>query len=547
MSDDAPYRPRRALAPVDDAETDREHTDADDTTADDPSTDAEQPGAPETRSPWSRPSAEAGPQADAGTDAERHPEPQTEADPETDEHSPASGPQGADRSTDPTQPAGSRTRRWGRVGAVAALMVVVLAIGYAAFAFSGNGQVAVVLGQDPPVSGPPPTPTPTPPVSEDRLLNVEQAKFLAPKSDWQVARTQTGRDAESPVATCLHRPGTDDTPADSTFLRTLTASGEREMAILHEANTYADRDQAVHVFGEIARELGGCAVEGSYLHGAETIDALGNQALAVRVSVAPGGNAAQQEYHTVLVIRTGRVLNVVDAATTDKFVTGQILAETMIPVVNVQCTDAVGLCAQEPKTDAVVPPIGGEHPGLPVVADVPRLPKMTGRWAATDPVRDPQLPVGTSCERLDQPKSKPTATIARAYLVQDDEAIPQTYGWDLVLFTLKDDKQAGSFLDDVSASINDCEDRQRTAEVSKATTFDGTGTKNTKLQGVTWQVRQQTGADADTDYVDFRVALVRAGNKVVYLFLPLEKGVNFSDGQWQALALRAGERATQIT
>lgn len=585
MSHGAPYRPRRALASSDEGEGPEDHDWVDEPTSDEPNSTGEpetgstavddeaaaaegsvtDPGSSEPtgsapdaggRSPWSRPVGDedhTGRPAASPATADDDDGPDDAEDVSDDagtESTPDSGGSnaGADgRETWNGRGPTARRRRAGLLGVAAAtLLAIVVAIGYAGFALTGNGRPAVVIGQDPPTSSAP-TPTPTPPVSRDRLLTPEQATFLAPKSTWEVARTQTGRDPASPVATCLERPGADDTPAESTYLRTLTASGERSMAVLHEATAYADRDQAVAVFGQAARQLGGCTTEGAHLDGAATVESMANQALAVQVAVTPGGDPEEREFHTVLLIRTGRVLNIVDVATDDKFVTPQILAETMIPVINVQCTDAVGLCAQEPRTDAVVPPIGGEHPGLPVISDVPRLPDMTGHWAATDPVRDPKLPEGSSCERLGSPEVEPKATIARAYLVQDDANIPQTYGWDLVLFTMKDDKQAADFVSDVRKSIEDCEDRQRTAEVSKAEKFSGTGTRDTELTGLTWQIRQQTGADADTDYVDYRVALVQAGDKVVYLFLPLEKGIDFSDKQWEQLAVRAGQRATQIT
>jgi len=44
----------------------------------------------------------------------------------------------------------------------------------------------------------------------------------------------------------------------------------------------------------------------------------------------------------------------------------------------------------------------------------------------------------------------------------------------------------------------------------------------------------------------YRVGIVSAGEKVVYTFLNPREDYDFSSDQWDTVAVRAGERATQV-
>lgn len=598
MTDDEPYRPRRAVIPDDaswdddwdESDDDLDDTDElDDTTVPrlqvsdrpvpDRSSDHTAPSARETSLPLDATSFFAGlttapvePVTVAAPDAESEPyvpalsfdaddssepgptaedvpahEPETVTKPENvTEPETAAEPENAEPTAETVRVGEPRTARFrGRrvLAGLAALLVVVIAMGYTGLHLAGTG---VALG---PVAAssqaPSPTPASTgPAVTEQSLLDPTQAHTIDGTSTWAIARTQTGRDAHSPVPTCLTPAESGDLAPQTTLLRTLTAPGERGLEILHEVDAYADRDVAMRAFVHTAQQLGGCATDGAFLIGSTSVEGLGNQAITVTLSVATG--TAKPVYHTVLLVRTGRVVNIVDIFANDSPVPPGALATALGPVVNRQCVDADGLCAQTPAAADAVPPVGIEVPGLPSLADVPRLPTMTGHWSATEPVRNGTLPEGSQCERLTNDKAKPTSYLSRAYLVADDDVVPATYGWDLVVFTFADAGAATAYTDEVRASVDKCSDRQRTAKVSAGTTFGGTGADKTTIAGYSWMVRQPTSADAN-QYVDYRIGLAVAGSKVVYLFLPLDGRNNFTDAQWNALVVRAAQRATQLT
>lgn len=431
---------------------------------------------------------------------------------------------------------------------VALAVVTVLAV------IAGLGYVGVnFLGADIPVdpfgtsssSAPPTSARPDQPVvGVDRLLTAGQVSHLDPDTVWEVARTQEGRDDQAPVAVCLNRPTAEDVAPQTSALRTMTTTAGPEMSLLHESSLYSSNEEAAQVLTHLARQLGGCSTSGAYIAHAENVTGLGNQALTAQVRVTPAVADAEVQFHTILIVRTGTVVNVVDVVAEGDFVDTTQVAETLIPVVNQQCVAAGGYCAQRATVTRMVPPIG-DAPGLPVLADIPPLPAMTGRWSAGDVVENPNpLPDFTGCERFASSSANIEGTAHRTYLVQDDDSIPATYGWDLVVFSTSSAKQASTLVDDVSTSISECGTRQRTAEVSDEQTWSGAGTEQIEIDVTSWVVRQETGADA---YIDYRVALIKADNKVAYVFLPLVDGdVNFTDSDWEDLTVRIGQRTTQV-
>lgn len=558
-----PYRPRRARPGPDEEEPATPHADHDSTDQEAPDSTAQHdpgeagPGEAHPFSRWAGPVArdESG-HDDAGHDDAGHddaedptdtaPAPAAAAGPgngATDGHDDGEDDRGAETSTTADLAHGPNPRTSVLVGVVATVLVVVMAIGYAGSKLTGTGIAATVPGGE--IGSVEPTAAPTPePLTQERMLNQVQARPMVQDATWAVAMSQSGLDESSPAATCLAQAAADQTAPVQTELRTLTASGSRSMSVLHQADLFADSESAIAVFSERAKALGGCDTETAYLMGSDTITGLGNQALSVSVSVIREG---KPEYHTVVLARTGRLLNVLDAATTDKPVDPRTEAASMAQIVNSQCVDSGGLCASTPGVTPVVPPIGGDAPGLPVVADIPRLPNQTGRWSATEPVRNPsEIRDGSQCTRIGGVTVEPSTTLTRTYLVQDDEKIPQIYGWDVVVFTVADANAATAFVGEVDRSVTGCKDRQRTASITKTADITGTGARATAINGKTWTIRQQTGPNAATDYLDFRVAISAVGNKVVYQFLPLEQRIDFTDAQWQSLTVRAAQRATQI-
>ena len=212
---------------------------------------------------------------------------------------------------------GQRTKLGLLIGAVAAVVVIGLAIGYAVLGIGAQpGTVPSTSSSVDPNS--PRQRTPSPPASEPAgvlltdasMLSAEQAKKLDADRTWKVEVTQRGASEDAPVAACFGGDAVEGQPVpQQKILQVLSSSGKQSPSALHEATAYNTPEEAVQAFAVASRTLGGCATPGSYIAGGRVIKGLGDQAAGVMVKVVDGDNTAS---HTVVLSRTGRVLNVVD-------------------------------------------------------------------------------------------------------------------------------------------------------------------------------------------------------------------------------------------
>jgi hypothetical protein len=70
----------------------------------------------------------------------------------------------------------------------------------------------------------------------------------------------------------------------------------------------------------------------------------------------------------------------------------------------------------------------------------------------------------------------------------------------------------------------------------------GPGAGRTKVAGWAVTVTQKVGNGS----LKYRLGAVAAGPKVVYTFLSPKGKLDLSDDEWRMVAVRAGQRATQV-
>jgi len=425
------------------------------------------------------------------------------------------------------------------LGAVAAALVAVLAVVYSVWA----------LGNPPTTSGTPSPGAPSsvsassasPSVDEGPLptrlmMTPAQAKGLA-KGTWTVVSDTVGLTEDSITGTCLGRADGGPAP-EATRIRTLSTGGDRGPAAFHQTDLYPTSADAVEAMTIRTKALGDCSTQFALLLTGAVGKNLGNQAIGVTVVIQDTPTA----YHAIMINRTGRLLNVVDLASTDSAAALDRLGSVLGKVTNGQCSFAVGLCATDATVTATVPPIGGDAPGFLSTADVPRVGTSTGTWTPGEPTRKPTVNT-SNCEGTDFGAVKnSTATVARTYILADD---PDFFGFDTVLITMQTSDAARELADDISAKIGDCSDRLLTATVSDEKSFSGTGLRDAEITGTTYVVTQKVDDGKTT--LRYRVGIASVGQKVVYTFANSKAKTDFTDDQWNALNVRAGQRATQIT
>ena len=87
------------------------------------------------------------------------------------------------------------------------------------------------------------------------------------------------------------------------------------------------------------------------------------------------------------------------------------------------------------------------------------------------------------------------------------------------------------------------DDSKPPAEPRLARSLTGVGASGAEVTGWTTTVSQKLGDDTQR----YRVGIVSSGTKVAYPFLnPLAGGYDFTDDEWEMVAVRAGQRMTQV-
>ena len=116
------------------------------------------------------------------------------------------------------------------------------------------------------------------------------------------------------------------------------------------------------------------------------------------------------------------------------------------------------------------------------------------------------------------------------------------FGLNEIVLTTKNAKAAAKQVDKIKSNLTGCKNRRLTATVSKPKKVTSIGAQNTKVAGWTAVVSHKSTGGT----VKYRVGIVSAGPKVIYTFLNPRDDYDFTDGQWNTVAVRAGERMTQV-
>lgn len=433
---------------------------------------------------------------------------------------------------------GRRTRLALLVASVAAVVVVGLAVGYAAI---GRGERTLAPSTPSASSASTDPSASTEPgadmlLSNSSMLEPSGAKLLASERTWKAVTTQRGRNAESPRAACLDVDAPVGTPAaQQTILRVLSSSGKAPPGVLHQADVYATPEEATQVFAAAARTLGGCTMSGAYLYSGQTVTGLGDQAVGVVVRVTSG----TQQYHSLVLSRTGRVVDVVDATQPGTPVPVAGVAQTVARVISMQCHAAGGRCAARPVVRAGPPPLGGDRPGFLTSGDLPPLGRPPSAWVGNVPaVPDPDFP-GSGCETVSWAKATARSRSHRVYLLQDQAA---TFGLDEVVLSAPNPGAARKLVAQVKSDLDSCAVRKLTATVTVPARVTGTGAGSAPITGWTAAVAQKT-----TDgMANYRVGIVSTGSKVVYALLNPQRRLDLDGAAWDGVTVRAAERASQV-
>ncbi|MCA0295938.1 MAG: hypothetical protein LCH96_11645 [Actinobacteria bacterium] len=376
-----------------------------------------------------------------------------------------------------------------------------------------------------------PSGTPTTTTSAlDPLLTAEDLGSLG-QVTWQ-ASTGTA-DAVRPI--CIPASATGLPEAQRTASRKIGSADVPEASVVQVVDTYADVAAATAAYDLRLAQAGTCKDDTAYIVGANAVTGLADSATAVRLLVQDAADV----YHTLLVTRTGRSVSMVDVATTES-VPAQNVAQATSVALSRQCGGDLGTCPASPAT-TTVPPLVAEPKGWLVEADLPRITAGVGRWGGTEPFTALQMP-GSQCEGMNlETVTGTTSAGQRTLLLADDPDAPKGFGVDMVTYTFADADGAKTLATKLDKNIGDCAAKYPTATVAAGPDAKGTADAGAKITGSTYLVTQKTAVTS----VVYRVAVVTVGSRVVYLLGNPTAKFDFTDAQWKAIAVRAGQRAAQ--
>jgi hypothetical protein len=443
-------------------------------------------------------------------------------------------------------PIGERAR-WGlAIGVIAAVVILGLAIGYAVLGLGEERTTAPSPSLTAGSVGPGPTtasedPVPTaggPLLTNDMMLTAAQAKPVDDRQTWKESLTQKGVSEDGPVPTCFGTEAADGQPvSQQKILRVLDGNGKNPPKALHDATAYATPEEAATAYTAATKTLGTCAAGGAWIESGRVVRGVGDSAVGAVVAVTSG---KATEWHSVLIARTGRVVNVLDASQPGRALAPAGVAEALGAVVAKQCGPASGACADGAGVRNGPPPLGGDEPGFPAVGDLPPVAGSPTLWnAAPSELPQEEFP-GSSCENVDWATVPAEQRTTRVYLQPDSGNA--FFGVNVIVLTVKDDKAGTDVVERIRKNLETCKDRRLTATVAKPVKVSGPGARGVEVTGYTTTVEQK-GTDGSSK---FRVGIVRAGTKVAYTFANPQGEFDVTEAQWKTIAVRAGQRATQV-
>lgn len=290
---------------------------------------------------------------------------------------------------------------------------------------------------------------------------------------------------------------------------------------------------ATTAYDTLLNALAGC--QGALIVGGYTIDGLADAANALTFSL-PG-----ESQHTVLLTRTGKVVNIADSSVqADGPLSANALAAALGKSLTKQCQAAEGTCPTEPKAAAAAPP-ATETVGWLAWVDLPQVTAGVGKWTATDP-QEPDL-VGSQCEAVNLNKLSGAGSAAhRTYLLTEDTKAPQAFGIDEAVYVFGKPAQAKAMADTLKKNFASCASRTRTATVKNAA-VSAVNADGDEVAGTTYLVSQKVG---ESKTVTFRVGVAAVGTRLVYLLANPAPGFDFSQAAWDAVLARAAQRASQF-
>lgn len=419
----------------------------------------------------------------------------------------------------PAPPAQRRRRRRG-VALWLGVAAVVIALGVivAAVVFLRPKDSTGATGG----TGTPSNTTSAPPMTRVSLLTADDL-VQGQGGTWVEATTRS-------VTTCLPKPSGQSTSAQTI---NFTSSWQNGTAF-HQVELFPSQELAAEAFVSARASLGGCGVQDlTYLANGWEISNLGEQAVGDSYVL----QSATPVHHTVLLIRSGRLLNVLDLGRDRTAVTGEQALKSAWALLNHQTKDAgAGKFPGTTPLIAISQPAAGPTPGELVPADFPQIPGAGGTWSSYPNAKD-EVGAKTLCDETAVSKT-PNVKIR----LNQGWQPPGEHIW-LESFALDfpTNAAASNFYSTLRTNFAKCESRYNNVDVTALRQVSVPTVLGTATGG--WIKIQFTDGNKGRAVQ----AVLLAGNRVTYVEGNVNKtGAWPSDAQLDAIFTRIAKRVGEI-
>ena len=369
--------------------------------------------------------------------------------------------------------------------------------------------------------------------TEEQLLSAPQVTELDPNLPWKETGTSTNLDELQPYATCAQaRYGT--TKLRQAYVRGFKAGGKTQQTAVEAIEVARTKAAAAHSYARQLHWYAGCQVPRVQLLGAYTANRNGTDLRIIQLRKW----SDPVRTITVGISRSGFVTSTFVHQIDEPRGPGlEPFSELVDISLGLLCGNTGGECQFTKSVRSVAPPVL-QPPGFLGAVDLPPVANLAKVWVPTKAVRMKQNPSATTCDDAQYTGKGVSGVRARFYVVPEAKQLPETFGISETIATFRTQKGAEAYLKRLEKRFRTCSDRKLTARVRGPSRI-----AQGPVRVRTWWLSIETTSDKEVEY---RVALVRNGNRIAHLmFSPVGK-FDIARHAWNALGVRAGHRLTEL-
>lgn len=366
-------------------------------------------------------------------------------------------------------------------------------------------------------------------IDTGNLLSTSQVSTLDPENTWKVDGTDENVDNTTPYATCPTKRYADADPL-KVFVRTFTGAGVKEERVAQAIEVSRSDAIATRTYARLVQWYSDCEHPRVQLVAAYTVERpFGDfQILRLRSHRSPERTFTVGFSHSGTV--TSTLVHEADGPSGPPI---RVFARTLNDSVAKVCKDSGGECTDRITVTRTDPPPTSDAPSFLGIVDLPPIRNVDKVWAgATVPAKT--NPAATQCDNATFTGKDVRRAEARIYVLYRATTLPKQFGVAETVGRFSSPAKAKAFVKKVSQRIEDCSDKNLSAEVDQHETF-----KNSRYSGDVWRVGLEVTKGNRAYY---RTSLVRRGAYVAQVTFTAAGKYDITQRAFEAIAVRAATR-----